>query len=487
MSDQISGYTTLNKIRYLVGQGRQFEALKTLEHLTSLLPQNPLILAQYARQVMSFGDTESAIRLLEQAATIDGSHTLIQETLACWRANIAEPLRAKSILEHYDKSMRNTFGIVPTSSNGMTDPRRRRINVGYISGDFNNHAAQFFIEPVLRNHDRSAFNIHCIMTGKSDVVTDRLKGLVENWHDVYNSGDADIASHIINLNLDVIVDLSGYTSGNRLNIFRHRVAPIQITWFGYMQTLGMRDMDFRITDKILAPTGTDHFYTERLIRLPSVYTFQSPTRKNYPPQMPWRKNGYPTVICLNDNRKISDTSLAIWSLLLKKNQKVRLIVISAERTQRYARISLESRLNQFEIPLNRVEVLPRQNLIQYMDLSSIADFALDTVPISGGTTTLLGLSMGLPTICIYHPSDGPLKSLSGSILKQVQLEQCTSNNEDDYLRLALDLCSNASAVEELRTRSIINLRNSPLARHKQVIFELEQEYKRITYGHFQAT
>jgi len=487
VTNQISSNTTLTEIKQLLTEGRQFELLKKLEHLTFLLPNNPLLLAQCARQLMAFGDMESAIRRLEQAAIIDDSLILIQETLACWRANIAKPLQAKSILERHDECVKRTLGIVPVTSNYLIDPRGRRINIGYISGDFNNHAAQFFIEPILCNHDRSAFNIHCIMTGKSDVVTERLKSLVENWHDVQDFTDTEMTAKIIDLKLDVLVDLSGYTSGNRLDVFRRRVAPIQITWFGYMQTLGMADIEFRITDQILAPSGTDHFYTEQLIRLPSVYSYRPPMERKEPPPMPWHKNGFPTVICLNDNRKISDTSLAIWSLLLTKNQEVRLIVISAERTQRYARKSLESRLNQFGIPLDRVKVLPRQNLVQYMELSSVADFALDTIPVSGGTTTLLGLSMGLPTVCIYHPSDGPLKSLSGSILKHIRLDQCIADNEDDYLKLALKLCSNASVVGELRTRSITNLKASSLTDHAATISELERQYKRITHDRFHAT
>lgn len=243
-----------------------------------------------------------------------------------------------------------------------------------------------------------------------------------------------------------------------------------------MQTLGMQAIDWRITDKEISPPGTENFYTEKLLRISSHYPFQPPVNMSVAPPLPARTNGYITMVCLNDNRKITDKSLKIWSKILHHNPGVGLIIISAEQKNEYAEQSIRPRLRVFNLPDDRVSIIPRLNFQSYLNLSAIADFALDTTPISGGTTTLLGISVGIPTLCLDRLGLGPLSTLSAALMRHVGLGECNARNEEEYLQKASSWIGNLALIEQLRNRCLTGLKSSLLLNHKAITQELENAY-----------
>lgn len=182
------------------------------------------------------------------------------------------------------------------------------------------------------------------------------------------------------------------------------------------------------------------------------------------------------MVCLNDNRKVSDQSLKLWSKVLNKNPNAGLIIISSDRREEFADQSLRPRLREFGLPDDRVSVIPRLNFQSYLNLSSIADFALDTTPVSGGTTTLLGVSIGLPTLCLSKPGSGPLSTLSSALMRHIKLNQSITGNEDEYVDTASLWISELSTVEDLRARCLEGLKGSALLRHRQITLELETAF-----------
>jgi protein O-GlcNAc transferase len=155
----------------------------------------------------------------------------------------------------------------------------RPLRVGYVSADFRRHALAYFVEPFLAHHDRSAWRVYCYSNcPRPDDVTQQLRGLAHEWRDISALADEAAARLIRSDGIDILIDLSGHTGGNRLLLFARRPAPIQMTWLGYVGGTGMAAMDYRISDRYADPEGeADSQYRERLLRLPhSKWCYQPP-------------------------------------------------------------------------------------------------------------------------------------------------------------------------------------------------------------------
>lgn len=468
----------VSKIKDLVLAGKKRQVDKLLrEASNSNQQENAQHIASLAREFMASGDAVTAIELASSALELDPENKIIALNLALWSAShSANPSHAKQIIEKWGHRFLDPLlkASPPLRRDGRASSSRLRI--GYVSGDFNNHPTRFFIEPIFSHHDRAQFEIHAFMTGEPDVFTDRLRPLIEHWHDVQHLSDVDLYNLLRRHQIDVLVDLSGHTNGQRLEVFAMRAAPVQMTWFGYLQTLGMQAMDWRITDWEIAPPGAERLYTEKLLRISSHYAFMPPVDMPAPPPLPAQQNGFVTMVCLNDNRKVSDASLMLWSRVLENNENAGLIIISAERKEEFANQYLRPRLREFGLREDRVSVVPRLNFQSYLNLSSIADFALDTTPVSGGTTTLIGASVGLPTLCLNRPELGPLSSLSGALMRHIGLDECVAGNESQFIAIAGEWINNLSTIEKLRCRCVQGLKSSRLLRHREITAELERAF-----------
>lgn len=477
-------------LQHFLSMGRLTEAAevisKLLEHGELSKNTRAKCLATRANIHASFGDTESALAELKAALALTPSDERMLSNNALWQSvESPNPESACALMRSWADVLRgaNTSNFEQSNhedrvSFPKTSPEGRRLRVGYVSGDFRNHAARHFIEPILRHHDRKQFEVHAFMTLAEDELTANFKPWVDKWHDASDWTDSELLKAIKANGIDVLVDLSGHTEGARLGVFALRAAPVQITWFGYMATLGLDEMQWRLTDAVVAPQGADAWYTEKLWRLSSVYAFQPPAVRN-PPQLdlPKLTNGYSTMVCLNHSRKISDHSLALWSKLLDDNPNSGLILISAEKSAAHAASSLTTRLKRAGLPLDRVSVVPRLTTEAFMSLASVADFALDTFPVSGGTTTLLALSMGLPVLAMDRAGAAPLEVLSARLLRQAGLEACVAKDEADYLAKAKQWLSQDHLLQDLRQSLPELFAAAPFMQHEAITREVEHAYR----------
>ncbi|HVS56112.1 MAG TPA: tetratricopeptide repeat protein, partial [Casimicrobiaceae bacterium] len=146
----------------------------------------------------------------------------------------------------------------------------RKLRIGYVSGDFGHHPVGLFMRPVLANHDRDHFEIHCYCNNEPDLdLTRELKASSDHWRDITSLSDDQAASLIRSDAIDILVDLSGYTAGSRLPVFLRRPAPVQASWLGYLNTTGLESIDYRISDAYADPPGrSEHLYSEQLFRMP---------------------------------------------------------------------------------------------------------------------------------------------------------------------------------------------------------------------------
>ena len=215
--------------------------------------------------------------------------------------------------ELYAESLLNENAV----HNNNPDPERC-LRIGYVSADFYQHPVATFIEPVIEGHDRTKVEVFCYSSVVTeDEVTQRIKSKADHWHSIKGWSDDDVTAHIWKDDIDILVDLSGHTAGNRLLVFGRRPAPIQATYLGYPGTSGLGVMDYRISDPWNDPQGlTENFHSEEIVRLPEGSLCYQPPAYDIPVVPVDVAPGNITFASFNNNAKVSPVAIALWSKIL---------------------------------------------------------------------------------------------------------------------------------------------------------------------------
>ena len=352
---------------------------------------------------------------------------------------------------------------------------RKRLKVAYVTGDFRQHSVAFFMLPVLRHHNHDNIELHVYSTGRADGFTALIQQSVPHWHDVLHTSEDDLYEQIRAEGIDILVDLSGHTAGHRLKVFARRAAPVQVTWLGYMLPLGMKAMDYRLVDYGVAPAGHEKFYSEKLFRLACMASYAPPTYAPLCEEPPMLKNGYPTLVSLNSSAKITDEMLRVWARILHARTDARLIIIVKERDADAAQANMQPRIEAAGMPLDRVFVMPQQPLNQFMELGYVADVALDTSPISGGTTTLHTLWMGMPVVAM--DAQRGVDASTALTLRGLGFGGEVAKDEQAYVDAALLLMNSPERLQEHRLSFRDQLRKSVLMDYAARTAELEKAFR----------
>ena len=362
----------------------------------------------------------------------------------------------------------------------MTVPRshcddpERRLRIGYVSGDFRDHAVAFFIEPLLAQRDRAAFEVHCYQTmRKEDARTARWRSLADAWHDVTDASDEALAQAIADHRVDILVDLAGLTRGGRTLALARRPAPVQVSYLGYLGTTGCRAFDYRITDALADPPGeADRWHSERLIRLPrSLWCFS-----------PW--DGMPAPAARDDDARIVFGSfnrltklhpplLGLWARLLERVAGSELWILDVPSEE--AREALLGPFRAAGVAESRIVTLPRQLREAYWQTLRRADIALDPFPYNGGATTCECLWLGVPVVT-KAGALGFARS-GASILGNAGLPELVAESDEQYLDIAAGLAADRPRLRALQRGLRDRLRASPLLDAPGFMRELETAYR----------
>ena len=210
------------------------------------------------------------------------------------------------------------------------------------------------MEGVLAAHDRSLFDVHLVPTvAGTDARTDKMKHLSDGWHPIMGLTDGQAVALIRSLEIDIAIDLSGWTRGHRLGVFRHRAAPVQITWMGYSGTTGLDAMDYILCDETVLPSDQDTFYSETPLRLPGTYLSIMPPNKLLPDlgARPAQKNNRIIFGSFNTLAKLSEDVLDAWaeillrvegSILLLRAQQLGDMGVKADLVSRFSKRRIKS-------------------------------------------------------------------------------------------------------------------------------------------------
>jgi predicted O-linked N-acetylglucosamine transferase (SPINDLY family) len=324
----------------------------------------------------------------------------------------------------------------------------RRIIVGYVSSDFRMHSAAFAFLPVLRGHDKAQFQINCYSSSTSrDSFTATFQSIADVWVDAVHLSDDELADRIQADGVDILVDLSGYTTGNRIPVFARKPAPVQVTAWGSGTGTGLATMDYFFADPVTIPEGVRHLFAEVVYDLPSVITID-PITDVAPSTLPMLRNGHVTFGVFNRIDKISDEALAVWAKLLAEIKGSRLVVKHLALDDALVRDGLLGRFAAHGVPEDRIACIGTTERHDHLRAFEQIDISLDPFPQNGGISTWESLYMGVPVIAKL--GRGASSRAAGAILKAIGLDDWVAEDDAGYVEIAKAFATNPAYLGTLR-------------------------------------
>jgi predicted O-linked N-acetylglucosamine transferase (SPINDLY family) len=335
----------------------------------------------------------------------------------------------------------------------------RRLKIGYVSPDFRRNLIAHFLIPLLEAHDHVRFEIYCYSSvDRPDDLTDRFSKAADAWREVRFLSDEALAEQIRADRIDILVDLSQHTGGNRLPVFARKPAPVQVAWLGHPWSTGLSAIEYRLTDAYLEPEGSPWSESvEKPIRLPdSWFCFDPIDGYPDPGELPASRVGHVTFGCLNSFSKINEYVLLRWSSILRRVEGSRLMLRCPDG-------SPQDRVRRFfeecGIAAARVELVGwLATRGEYLQLFRRMDIALDPFPYNGGTTTCDTLWMGVPVLTL--PGEMVVTRIGLSILSAAGMPEFVAHSEVDYLELATNLAGDLPRLAALRATMRTRMKTS---------------------------
>ena len=341
-------------------------------------------------------------------------------------------------------------------------PKHKKIRIGYFSADFRDHPVSHLTAELYEIHDRNQFEIYAFYYGPDtkDEMNLRIKVGVDHFHDVHTMSYEDTAMLARSVELDIAVDLGGYTQNCRTGIFAMTVAPIQISYIGYLGTMGANYYDYLVADQIIIPEKNQKYYIEKIAYLPSYQvndSTQSPPANIFTLQDLGLPEAGFVFCCFNNTFKITPTTFDSWGRILEHVDRSVLLIYAHNES---AKINLTKEIVLRGINPNRLifgEKLPMQ---EYLARYRVADLFLDTHPYNAGTTASDALRMGLPVLtCIG--SSFPSR-MAASLLNAVNLPDLITTTQDQYETIAIQLAKNPEKLKIIKDKLVANLPTAPL-------------------------
>lgn len=427
-------------------QGNFTMAAIALQKALDLAPDCDLALNNLGLTLSELGRADEAAVLFQKAIDVNPANPMAYSNLL-FTLNYLPGTNPQALFEQH-REFGRLFAdpLTREAAPHANDPDpERRLRVGFVSGDLRDHPVANFIEPVFAAHDAAAFELFCYANQPlNDARSEQLRARVEHWSNVSGLPDAALAEAIRADGIDILVDLSGHTARTRLLVFARKPAPVQVTMIGYMQTTGMAAMDYRITDATLDPEGrTERFSVEELIRLPAgAAPFAPPAECPEVEPLPALTNGFVTFASFNNLAKVTPQVLEAWAALLRRLPDARLVIVGR------AGNPLPGRLAELGIALDRVEMVHRLPMQEYLALHNRVDLLLDTFPYNGGSTTLLAAWMGVPFVTLSGA--GSTARAGEALLKALGLPHFAATDVEGYVDAAVAAAEDLEALAAWR-------------------------------------
>ncbi|MGA8147220.1 MAG: tetratricopeptide repeat protein [Gallionellaceae bacterium] len=352
----------------------------------------------------------------------------------------------------------------------------RRLRVGYVSGDFRQHAVTYFIEQLFACHDRSRIELFAYSTASvQDAITERIQATVEHWIPVGGISDTDLRDRIEADGIDILIDLSGHTAHSRIGVFARRAAPVQVHYIGFFASTGLNEMDYYIGDEVLTPPETDPHFSEKVWRLPRVSVSYKTTTDV--PESDWcpASDGSVWLGSFNDLGKINSQTVNLWVRVLHALPEARLLLKTRNLADAGNRQKFLDVMDSHGISSDRIELQRNTDWADYMAQYNRLDIALDPVSGHGGyTTSCDALWMGVPVI--HALGDRATSRMTASMLNAVGRPEWIARTDAEYVDKVVTLARDVEQRKALRPAQRKRMENSPLCDARDLARNLESAY-----------
>jgi len=409
------------------------------------------------------GKSEEASQHFHQALLLRPQYVIAHSNLV-----LCEQYRAGVTLAGLARSHAEWDGRHASHHRGSWQPwtlerdSERPLRLGFVSADFRRHPVGFFLAPVLEHLDPRFGEVVCYNNqAGSDDLTRRIAAAAKEWREVFRLDDDALADRIRADRIDVLVDLSGHTEGNRLLVFARRPAPIQITWIGYAGTTGMTAMDYLIADRFHVPPHLEAHYRERILRMPDSYVcFDPPVEAPAVGPLPAHAQGYITFGSFNNLAKLTPEVIATWAEIVRRIPDSRLSLVTRGLGGVGTRKQIHEAFVTAGVDPYRVELRGKMLRSELFAAYNSIDVALDPFPYSGGMTACEAFWMGVPVVTCPGETFASRHSLSH--LSNVGLTETIATDRRQYIELALRLARDLPHLAELRAGLREQVLRSPL-------------------------
>ena len=357
--------------------------------------------------------------------------------------------------------------------------KKEKIKIAYFSGDFREHAVSYLTAELFENHDRDRFEIIGFAWGvdMNDPMTQRLRAAFDKFIDVGDKSDLQIAKIGRKLDIDIAIDLMGYTQDSKTGIFACRVAPVQCSYIGYLGSMGANYFDYIIGDKTLIPHKNRTFFSEKIVYLPCFQSNDSkrpisPTINNREKYGISREE---FVFCsFNNSYKIQPTLFQVWMEILKSvDNSVLWLIESSPLFKKNLLIEVE----RAGVHPKKILFTPQVNRQKYLEQYQAVDLFLDTLPYNAGTTASDALWSGVPVLTqIGNSYSG---RMAASLLKMFDLHELIVNSAEQYKNVAIELANQPKRLTNIKSKLIKERFKSPLFNINFFSSNLELAYMKM--------
>lgn len=352
----------------------------------------------------------------------------------------------------------------------------RKIRIGYWSPDYRVHSVTYFFRPLQENHDRERFEIFVYHDAPSrDEQTECIERVADSFHPVFELTDEDLASLFLSHKLDILVELAGHTSNNRINLLRRHLAPLTITALGYPPTTGLGTINAKLLDRHILTPDYQRYYSEAPLVLPSSFWCFDPMEAQ--PAMlafepPAIRNGYVTFASVGNIAKINNRIMKCWAEILRRIPRSRLLIRSINFDDPTAESNLRDRLDSVGVPVSRVDFRRSEGGKAFFESYNDIDIILDTYPFNGGTTTCFAVYMGVPVVTWAGAS--LISRMGLSIMTNLDAADLAAHDADTYIRKAVTLSQDIDRLKRFKRESRELMRRTGLGNGEIFAREFEQ-------------
>lgn len=430
-------YANLGNIYQKIGRydesiAMYYRALKINNNQPYIHNNLGVALRNAGKIAMAVSHYEKALALDKNYAECMSNYLFAQNLIPQKQQELFKKYRAFS--QKFESTVKKTND--PCDS-GQDDNKILRI--GYVSGDFCDHPVSYFMKGIFANHDKENFEIYAYPTSLHyDETSAYIKSNVSHWVPLFGLSDAAAATRIRSDGIDILVDLSGHTEGNRLLVFARKPAPIQITWLGFLNTTGLDAIDYILCNRWMVPKSDTPFCAEQPWYFDgpsSCFTNEALERNIGSGPLPALKNKFVTFGCFNKYCKINKEVIACWIRILKRMPESRLFCISpifenAGITNEFVQMFKSASIDQTRLLLKKSCPIHK-----FLESYNAVDISLDTFPYNGGTITCHSLSMGVPVLS--KKGDSIISHVGESFLHPMGLDDWIARDAEDYVSKAV--------------------------------------------------